>query len=35
MAEAVHRNSVDADNRRYLPDEVFETAEDARRPSRG
>lgn len=30
MAEAVHRNSVDADNRRYLPDEVFETAEDAR-----
>ena len=26
MAESVHLNSLDADNRRFLPDEVFETA---------
>jgi len=25
MAESVHLNSLDADNRRYVPDEVFET----------
>lgn len=30
MAEAVHRNSLDADNRRFVPDEVFETPEEAR-----
>jgi len=30
MAESVHRNSLDADNRRFVPDEVFETVEDAR-----
>ncbi len=30
MAEAVHRNSLDEDNRRFNPDEVFETVEDAR-----
>ena len=29
MAEAVHRNSLDADNRRFVPDEVFETVEEA------
>lgn len=29
MAQAVHENSLDADNRRFLPDEVFETKEDA------
>lgn len=29
MAEAVHRNSLDADNRRFVPDEVFETTEEA------
>lgn len=29
MAQAVHENSLDADNRRFLPDEVFETAEEA------
>lgn len=29
MAEAVYLNSLDEDNRRFLPDEVFETAEDA------
>jgi len=29
MAEAVHLNSLDADNRRFVPDEVFETVEDA------
>ena len=28
MAEAVHQNSLDADNRRFVPDEVFETVED-------
>ena len=30
MAEAVHLNSLDEDNRRFVPDEVFETLEDAR-----
>ena len=29
MAEAVHRNSLDADNRRFVPDEVFETLDEA------
>ncbi len=30
MAESVHRNSLDEDNRRFVPDEVFETVEDAK-----
>ena len=30
MAEVVHKNSLDEDNRRFVPDEVFETVEDAR-----
>lgn len=30
MAEAVHKNSLDEDNRRFVPDEVFETVEEAR-----
>ena len=30
MAEAVHENSLDDDNSRFVPDEVFETIEDAR-----
>ena len=30
MAEAVHRNSLDEDVRRFVPDEVFETPEKAR-----
>ncbi|GAA5785178.1 GNAT family N-acetyltransferase [Chitiniphilus shinanonensis] len=29
MAEAVHKNSLDEDCRRFLPDEVFETVEEA------
>lgn len=29
MAEAVHLNSLDEDNRRFVPDEVFETVDDA------
>ena len=29
MAEAVHLGSIDDDNRRFVPDEVFETAEEA------
>ena len=29
MAEAVHLNSLDDDNRRFVPDEVFETVEEA------
>jgi len=29
MAEAVHRNSLDEDNRRFVPDEVFETVDEA------
>jgi len=30
MIESVHKNSLDRDNRRFVPDEVFETVEDAR-----
>ncbi len=30
MAESVHINSLDDDNRRFVPDEVFETVEEAR-----
>ena len=30
MAEAVHLNSLDEDNRTFNPDEVFETIEDAK-----
>ena len=30
MAESVHRNSLDEDNRRFVPDEVFETVEEAK-----
>ena len=29
MAEAVHLNSLDENNRRFVPDEVFETVEEA------
>ena len=29
MAMAVHQNSLDEDTRRFLPDEVFETVEEA------
>ena len=29
MAKDVHKNSLDDDTRRFLPDEVFETVEDA------
>lgn len=29
MAESVHINSLDEDNRRFVPDEVFETIEEA------
>ena len=29
MAEAVHKNSLDEDTRRFVPDEVFGTVEDA------
>ncbi len=29
MAKAVHLQSLDEDNRRFVPDEVFETVEDA------
>ena len=29
MAGDVHRNSLDEDNRRFVPDEVFETEEEA------
>ncbi len=29
MAESVHKNSLDEDNRRFVPDEVFETVENA------
>ena len=28
MVEAVHRNSLDEDNRKFNPNEVFETMED-------
>jgi RimJ/RimL family protein N-acetyltransferase len=30
MAYQVHLNSIDEDNRKFVPDEVFETEEDAR-----
>lgn len=30
MAESVHQNSLDEDNRRFVPDEVFETVEGAK-----
>ena len=30
MAESVHLNSLDEDNRKFNPNEVFETIEDAR-----
>lgn len=30
MANDVHLNSLDEDNRRFVPDEVFETVEDAK-----
>lgn len=30
MAESVHKNSLDEDNRCFVPDEVFETVEDAK-----
>ena len=30
MIESVHLNSLDEDNRRFVPDEVFETVEEAR-----
>ena len=29
MAQAVHENSLDEDNRRFVPDEVFETVDEA------
>ena len=29
MAKDVHLNSLDEDNRRFVPDEVFETEEEA------
>ena len=29
MAESVYQNSLDADNRRFAPDEVYETVEEA------
>ena len=29
MAQAVHENSLDEDNRLFVPDEVFETVDDA------
>ena len=29
MAQDVHENSLDEDNRRFVPDEVFETVEEA------
>jgi len=30
MIESVHKNSLDEDNRRFVPDEVFETMDEAR-----
>ena len=30
MAESVHQHSLDEDNRRFVPDEVFESVDDAR-----
>lgn len=29
MAKAVQENSIDEDNRRFVPDEVWETVEEA------
>ena len=29
MAESIHENSLDEDTRRFVPDEVFETADEA------
>lgn len=31
MIESVHLNSLDDDNRRFVPDEVFETIDEARK----
>ena len=31
MIESVRENSIDEDNRRFVPDEVFETVEEARK----
>ena len=31
MAESVHINSLDEDNRRFIPDEVFETVAEAKK----
>jgi len=31
MIESVHENSLDEDNRRFVPDEVFETVEEAQK----
>ncbi len=31
MAEGVHKNSLDEDTRKFLPDEVFETVEEAKK----
>ena len=31
MIESVHKNSLDEDIRRFVPDEVFETVEEARK----
>lgn len=31
MTEAIQKNSIDEDNRRFLPDEVFETVAEAQR----
>ena len=30
MAQVVHENSLDEDNRKFVPDEVFETVDEAR-----
>ena len=30
MAEAIQKNSLDEDNRKFVPDEVFETLDDAK-----
>ena len=30
MSESVHKNSLDDDNRKFVPDEVFETVEEAK-----
>lgn len=30
MVESVHKNSLDEDNRKFVPDEVFETVEEAK-----